>query len=62
MTSIFQSGIYGVINPDDTTANRIYFIQLISEEYTLQNNTRIDGQLISAGELVVKSQYLCSIQ
>ena len=28
----------------------------------LQNNTKIDGQVTSAGELVVKSQYLCYIQ
>ena len=33
-----------------------------SEEYTLQNNTTIDGKIITAGELVVKEQYLCSMQ
>ena len=27
---------------------------------TLQENTTIDGQIITAGELVVKSQYICS--
>ena len=26
----------------------------------LQNNTKVDGKNISAGELVVKAQYLCS--
>ena len=30
------------------------------EAYTLQDNTTIDGKIIIAGELVVKSQYLCS--
>ena len=34
----------------------------ISEAYTLQDNTKIDGQIINAGELVVKSQYLFSMQ
>ena len=29
---------------------------------TLQDNTTIDGEIISAGELVVKAQYICSIQ
>ena len=29
---------------------------------TLQYSTTIDGQVITAGELVVKSQYLCSVQ
>ena len=33
-----------------------------SEAYTIQDNTTIDGQITTSGELVVKSQYLCSIQ
>ena len=33
-----------------------------SESYTLQNNTTIDKQIISAGEFVVKEQYICSMQ
>ena len=32
-----------------------------SEAYTLHYNTKICGQIINAGELVVKSQYLCSM-
>ena len=39
-----------------------YVIQFISEAYTLQNNTQIDVNFISAGELFVKAQYLCSMQ
>ena len=38
--------------------NGFYVIQFISEAYTLQNNTQIYGQVVSAGELVVKEQYL----
>ena len=34
----------------------------ILKAYTLQNNTTIDGQIITAGELVVKAQYICSTQ
>ena len=30
--------------------------------YKLQENTTIDGQIITAGELVVKEKYLCSMQ
>ena len=56
MVSLFQSGIYGAINTDDTTTNGLYAIQFISESYTLQNNTTMYGQVISAGELVVKAQ------
>ena len=54
--------MYSAINTDETTTNGLYIIQFLSEAYTLQNNTTIDGQVISAGELVVKAQYLCSMQ
>ena len=46
MASLVQSGKYGVINTDDTTTNGFYVIQFISEAYTLQNNTQIDGEVI----------------
>ena len=62
MASLVQSGMYGAINTDDTTTNVFYVIQFLSQEYTLQNNTTIDGKVISAGELVVKAQYLCSMR
>ena len=50
--------MYGAINTDDTTKTVFYIIPFISEAYTLQNNTKIDGQVISSGELVFKAQYL----
>ena len=62
MASLFQSGKYGVINTDYTATKGFFVIQLISEEYTLTNNTAIDGQFISADELVVKSQYIYYMQ
>ena len=33
-----------------------------SEVYTLQDNATIDGQIITSGKVVVKAQYLCSMQ
>ena len=54
--------MYDAFNTDATTTNGLYVIKFISEAYMLQNNTTIDGQVISAGELVVKSQYICSMQ
>ena len=33
-----------------------------SGAYTFQENTTIDGHIITAGELVVKAKYLCSMQ
>ena len=62
MASLVQSGMYCTINIDESTTNIFYVIQFLSESYTLQNNTIIDGQIISAGELVVKAQYIFSIQ
>ena len=62
MASLFQSGKYSVINTYITTTNRFYVIKLISEAYTLQNNSKIDGNNISAGEFAVKSQYLFYMQ
>ena len=62
MASLFQAGNYVVINKADTTTNGFYIIQFISEAYTLQNSTNIYGQIISTGKLVVKAQYLCSVQ
>ena len=62
MASLVQSGMYGAINTYGNTSNGLYVIQFISEAYILQNNTTIYGQVISDGELVVKAQYLCSMQ
>ena len=58
MASLVQSGMYGAIHTDETTANGLYVIQFISEAYTLQNNTTIYGHVISAGELFFKAQYI----
>ena len=37
-----------------------YFIMFPSEAYILQNNTTIDRQIITAGKLFVKAQYMWS--
>ena len=62
MASFVQSGKYGVINAADKTTNGFYVIQFISEAYTLQNNTKVDRKFISAGGLVFKVKYICSMQ
>ena len=53
---------YGAINTTDTETNVIYVIMFTSEAYTLQDNTQIDGKIITAGEFFVEAQYLCSMQ
>ena len=60
MASLFQSGKYGAINTTDTSKNWFYVISFKPEEYTLQDNITIDGKSLTAGELVVKAQYICS--
>ena len=44
MASLFELGKYGSIKTTDTTTNGFYVIILTSEAYTLQDNTKIDGQ------------------
>ena len=59
---LFEPGKYGAISTTDTIAHEFYVIMFTSEAYTLQDNTKIDGKIITAGELVVKSKYICSMQ
>ena len=62
IASLVKSGKYGAINTTDTSKNGFHVNIFTSEAYTLQNNTTIDGQVTTAGELVVKAQYLCPMQ
>ena len=62
MSSLVESGTYGALNKTDTSTNGFYVIMFTSGAYTLQENTTIDRQIITAGELVVKAQYLCSMK
>ena len=62
MASLFESGKYVAINTSDTSTNIFYAIMFTPEAYKLQDNTTIDGKIITAGELVVKEQYICSMQ
>ena len=62
MASLVESGTYGAINTTDTSTKVFYAIMFTSGAYKLQGNTTIDGQIITAGELVVKAQYLCYVQ
>ena len=52
MASLVKYDKYGDINTADTTTNGYSVIKFISEAYTLQHNTTIDGNIITVGELV----------
>ena len=62
IASLVESGTYGAINTTDASTNVFYVIMFTSGAYTLQENKTIDGKIITAGELVVKAQYLFSMQ
>ena len=49
MASLVESGKYGSINTTDTATNGFYVIIFTSGAYTLQDNTTIDGNIITAG-------------
>ena len=62
MSLLIESVKYGAINTTYTTNIGFYVIMFTSELYTLQDSTTIVGQIITSGKLVVKSQYICSMQ
>ena len=62
MAALVQTGKYGAINTKDTATMGYYVIKFMSEHYTLQEETMCDGKISTAGELVVKSQYMNCIQ
>ena len=62
MASLFESGKYGAINKTDTSTDGFYVIMCKTGAYTLQENMKIDEQIINAGELVDKAKYFCSMQ
>ena len=58
ISSLVQSGNYGAINTTYTSIMGCYLIKFVSEEHILQYDTTCDGQISSAGEIVIDSQYL----
>ena len=62
MASLVEFNKYRAINTTDTSTNGLYVIMFTSGAYTLQENTTIDGQILIAGELIVNTKYLCSMQ
>ena len=62
MASLVKPGKYGAINKTYTSTNGSYGIMFTSGAYTIQENTTIYVHIITAGELVVKEKYLCSMQ
>ena len=49
MDLLVESVKYGSTNTTNTATNVFYVIMFTSEAYTLQENTTIDGQIITTG-------------
>ena len=62
MALLVESGKHGAINTTNFKNNGSYVIIFTPGAYTLQDNTTIDGHIITAGKLVVKTKYLCYMQ
>ena len=62
MATLVQEGKYGAINTTYITKKGYNMIKCMSEYYTLQEYTTCNGQISTAGELVVKSQYMNCMQ
>ena len=62
MASLVESVNYGAINITYTATNGFYVIMFTSGAYTIQENTKIDVHIITAGDFFVKAKYLCSMQ
>ena len=55
MASLVEPRKYGAINTTDTKTNGFHVIMFTSEEYKLQDNKKMDGKIITAGEFFFKS-------
>ena len=58
MAALIQNGQYRAINTTDTNTMGYYVIKLFSEAYPIQEETMCDRQISTAGELVIKAQYM----
>ena len=55
MASLVQYDKYVAIGITGIIKILYYVIKFVSEAYTLQNSTTIDGKIITVGELFVKA-------
>ena len=58
MSALFQNGKYAAINTADSTTKDYYDAKLLSEPYTLKNDKTVENQVIKAGEIIVKLEYI----
>ena len=62
MDTLVQTDEYVAINTTYTTTMGYYVIELMSENYMLQEENLCNEQISTADELVVKAQYMNCMQ
>ena len=58
MSALVQNGKYGAINTVDPTTIGYYIVKFLSGTCILQDDKKIDMQVIKAGELIPKADCL----
>ena len=58
MSALVQNGKYGTINTADPTTMGYYVAKFLSKPYKLQDDKKVDNQVMRAGELIVKAEYI----
>ena len=58
MALLYQTGKFGAMNTPYPKTIGYYVVKYVSDSYTLQGDTTCDCQIITAGELVVRAQYM----
>ena len=62
MYELFLNGKYGAINTAYSTTIVYYVVKFLPEPYALQGDKTVDKQAITAGELIVKEEYLSGMK
>ena len=62
MDVLVQTGQYYSINTTNTGTMGYYVIKFMSEPYILQEETMYNGKISTAGEIVIKYQYINCMQ
>ena len=62
MSALVKDGKYGAINTVDPTTMGYYVVKFLPEPYTLQDDRKIDKQVIKLGKLIIKSECMCKMK
>ena len=61
-SELVKNGNYGAITTADPTTMVYYVVKFLPEPYTLKEDKTVYTQVIKAGELIVKAEYLSNMK